>query len=314
MRIKEIREGVNWLTLIFYDECGKDVLKKVLQHAKYANKLYYYVIFGDSLHTTDLSPYFKHYPELDMDYGMFQLRMQDLNNVDLIYDILNQYHSCNLYINQDPDFMQRNSGKIWRDAPIVTGGYSIDMLADYIQIVQMSDDLPAWKPLINEFELIKQVNLEFPVFILEAMDNCDCDEMKLQSVIANEKNFGVVRKDLANSNHYARKLLVDSGGSVYRIMRAHVVDEPFLANVIKSFFHSINEERVYVEFEFEDETANISFEEFKKLVISILEDRNAGRSTNRSYNSLHKRLVNCTSFRAMAALIVKKRMARNKWV
>lgn len=314
MRIKEIREGINWLTLIFYDECGKEVLKKVLQHAKYANELYYYVIFGDSLHSADLSPYFKDYPELDMDYGMMQLKEKDLNNVDLIYDILNQYHDCHLYVNQDPEFMQRNSGKIWRDVPVVTGGYSIDMLADFIQIVQMSDDLPAWEPLINEFELIKQVDLEFPVFVLEATDNCECNEMKLQCVIANDKVFRVARKDLANSNHYARKVVVDSGGNVYRIMRAHVVDEPLLANIIKSFFHSVNEERVYVEFEYDDEAGNVSFEEFKKLVISILEKRNSGGAANRDYTSLHKSLINGTSFREIAALIVKKRMIRNRWV
>lgn len=133
----------NSITIIFKEDQGKSFLNKVLQYTRFSEKLYYYIVFGDSLGGCEYPEYYELYSELNREEGRILLRPEDMNNIDFIYSMLNNYHSSCLYITEDSLFLERYPDITWRDnQKILQKGYTIEMLADYITILRGDEQPP----------------------------------------------------------------------------------------------------------------------------------------------------------------------------
>lgn len=145
-KIKSISIRKNLLHLDFEEKQGVYILEKIIQYTKFTEKLYYYVMFGYSFHNYDLSQYNDEYPILKENVGFFELREKDIDNYKFTYQLLNQYHNCELYINIQSGLVEKYRNIDWREIPvedIKSKGYTVNMLVDYIEIEKASD-LPDW--------------------------------------------------------------------------------------------------------------------------------------------------------------------------
>lgn len=134
----------NSITITFKENQGKFFLNKVLQYIQFSEQLYYYIVFGDSLGGCEYPEYYNLYPELNCEEGRIQLRPEDMNNIDFIYSMLNNFHSSCLYITEDSLFLEHYPDITWRDnQKILKKGYTIEMLVEYITILR-GDDQPTF--------------------------------------------------------------------------------------------------------------------------------------------------------------------------
>jgi hypothetical protein len=133
----------NLLALDFEEKDGMEILGKVLKYIHNFDLSYYYLIFGDFMGGYDLESYKEKYSLLGSEEGVIKLNDEDIENTRLIYNVLNSYHSADLYINNDADFISDLTNEAWRKPLYLKSGFSVDMLVDYINFIR-TDDVPEW--------------------------------------------------------------------------------------------------------------------------------------------------------------------------
>lgn len=143
---KNFSYGGNMLTIHFDEDQGVMVLNNVLTLMLSCQLKYSYLIFGYNEGNFDISPYYMDYPELESeDKGIIKLKNKDRDNIQFIYEILNNYQMKSLYINNYEDMVERFDFTRWRNAyNRADGGYAIlDMSFDYL-LIDKESNLPDW--------------------------------------------------------------------------------------------------------------------------------------------------------------------------
>ena len=132
-------------TITFEGEKGIIILEKVMCYMLSFNLKYTYIVFGYNDWNFDMSCYYNEYPGLkDLDHGIIKLKENDRLNIQFIYEMLNGYQMCTMYVNNKDDLMDDFDFSSWRMSDENYGGFVInDMLFDYM-IIEKSDDLPDW--------------------------------------------------------------------------------------------------------------------------------------------------------------------------
>lgn len=313
MKINKVERHYNVITFSFYKYYGEEIIGRLLKQIAAIDSFYYYLIFGEHWGEYDLSAYTHKYPLAGEEEGLFQLEEDDSLNAEFIYKMLNSYHTACLCINKNPDFLLNLDHSAWRTFyPSSDGGYVIDMLTDYINIRigrHYSDWTPEFIQTTLGLEIMEPVPVTFPVFIFDFEERSEAseEEKTLRCIMTDEKKFKQTRGNLINSNYFTHKTVIDSSGNIYRIARTHTVGDPLIANLLSFLFFRKDDQRFYIEFEYEDEIACISLECFKEMIISIVKSKKSGCS----YSG---KIKECSSFEEIAQLMLRRKLVRDKWV
>ena len=122
-------------------ECVGNILK-FLQYKK--GYLCYYLFFDSGYGNIDIFKYANDYPVLLNDKGFVQLKKEDVTNIDLVIDLLYEYHSASLYINEYPDLDKKYDYEAMRGGNSLFEGYVIrELESDYV-VITRDDEVPPW--------------------------------------------------------------------------------------------------------------------------------------------------------------------------
>lgn len=146
VQLDRILNEDNKLTLFFHENKSMVILDKILEYISSLNYKYSYIIFGNSSNDFDMSFYSENYPELtSQECGAIKLKDEDRNNILLIYDVLNNFRTAKLYINNEPNMINNFNFDIWQNkADKLYNGYAIsDMLYEYLTISK-DPTIPDW--------------------------------------------------------------------------------------------------------------------------------------------------------------------------
>lgn len=148
---------VNKLTITFQKEKEVMILEKILLYMSSFDFKYTYIVFGYNDWNFDLSCYYDDYEKLkSSDYGIIRLKEKDRLNTQFIYELLNNYQTCSMYITNNVTLAKNLDFLEWKKNDMIPEGFAInDMLFDYM-IIEKSDYLPDWKLLKNIIEKIKK--------------------------------------------------------------------------------------------------------------------------------------------------------------
>ncbi|WP_165024366.1 hypothetical protein [Dysgonomonas sp. ZJ279] len=143
--IKHIRnQGTFEICISFSEDLGLVALEHILKYLRFSDSVCYYIFFGYREYNRNIEPYYKYYRELTSDKGIIRLKETDISNTQLIYNILNEFQICSLYINESSDLTENFDFAKWRDSRQLYNGYVItDMMEDYI-IINKDSCLPDW--------------------------------------------------------------------------------------------------------------------------------------------------------------------------
>lgn len=116
---------INRWTITFEEDKGKTILEKVLLYMLSSNLKYIYIVFGYSDWNFDLSQYYTVYTELKhSDHSIIKLKDNDRANVQFIYEMLNNYQMCSLYINNNESAVANFDFSEWRNSHAIYDGYT----------------------------------------------------------------------------------------------------------------------------------------------------------------------------------------------
>lgn len=136
-QLDRIIDEDNKLTLFFHETKGMIILDKILKYILSLNYKYSYIVFGYSSNEFDMSFYSENYPELvTLECGAIRLKDEDRSNILLIYDVLNNYSTASLYINNEPDMLDNFNFDTWlSNSNDLKYGYAIsDMVYEYLTV------------------------------------------------------------------------------------------------------------------------------------------------------------------------------------
>lgn len=121
-------------------------LEKILNYVHYTDPLYYYLFFGYGDGNVEMDEYFKKYPQLLEDKGFIRLADKDVKDTNLIFNLLFEYQTASLYINEFSDLDKRCDFKIIRDnwGRSLFCGYVILEVQDNYMVIKKDLEMPDW--------------------------------------------------------------------------------------------------------------------------------------------------------------------------
>lgn len=134
--------------------------------------------------------------------------------------------------------------------------------------------------------------MKYPVFALKEKDN-------LIYVFFKEKDLKTTNTDLLRKNIFKNVTLIDASGKVYKIKNAFKIkDASFFG------FSLLKKGRqVLIDFEFEEESTNVSISQFKQDIKDKIDRNKNFWQSAWDISELKEKINKSTSFREIADLI-----------